>query len=393
MGMVNFNMPSLGADMDSGVITQWFIKPGDKVTKGQMVAEIETSKSNIEIESFYDGVVKKILAPVAEKVSVGSPIAVFEVEANIDTANTDTAELPKEHAHKNIIEPIKLKKVKSSSYDSKEIQLSPRAKNLVTINKINEADLKNIKPSGIIEGDDVLAWLKTSTMETPLSKVQERQQVIAKLMEKSKLTIPHFYLEKEMRLDKTLAWLQKQNEMRAIEERYISVVAFLKVLGLGLKKYPLFNGTYLNGQYTALQEINIGIITSLREGGLIAPAINDVDSKPIDQLMIEFIDLLGRVKDGKIKRKEMESSTICLTNLGDRGSDQVFGVIYPPQVAIVGIGAINQKVIKQNNQFTEIPVCNWTLSVDHRVTDGHQGSLFLNYLQKLLEKPETWGEQ
>jgi pyruvate dehydrogenase E2 component (dihydrolipoamide acetyltransferase) len=390
MNQYEFPMPTLGADMDYGTIVNWMIKPGDKIEKGQLVAEVETPKSNIEIESFYAGEVEKILIPEGERVDVGTPIAVLLVKEVIKKSKQKSkSKLTKKES---LIKPKKRKK--TSDFDSqKDYKLSPRAKKLCKDHKISPQDLEKIGKS-IIKGEDILNILEQSE-KVPPTKIEKRQLIIAHLMEKSNHTIPHFFIEKEMSMEVALNWMYNQNEKRDMNNRYIPAVLFIKVLALALKKFPRFNGTYQNEIFKESNKINIGIIISLREGGLIAPAISNADTKTLDQLMNEFRDLVERSKNKKLKRIEMNSSTICLTNLGERGADRVFGIIYPPQVAIIGTGAILTKYIKKEDvaeQFKEIQVCNWTLSGDHRVTDGHQASLFLNKINSLLQKPERWDE-
>ncbi len=390
MGDINFTMPTLGADMDFGIVAKWYIKPGDKVEKGQMVAEIETSKSDIEIESFYTGEVKELLVEEGVKVAVGTPIAVFDVagvehEEKVKVTKPvleTTAEKEKAVPALKVKEPV----------DHSALVITPRAKRLMAQNQVDIKQVQSLKQEGIISGEDISSLLQGEIATPKVTKAEERQQVIAKLMQKSKQTIPHFYLEKEMELAQMMEWLEGANKDRSMQDRYLPAIAFIKVLAMALVKYPRFNGIYKDGHFIASEKINIGLIISLREGGLIAPALEEVDKKTLGQLMTEFRDLVTRAREGKLKRTEMESSTICLTNLGDQGADKVYGVIYPPQVAIVGTGQITKKVIKQGDNFIETPTCNWTLSVDHRVTDGHEGSMLLNKIQKLLDNPTKWAE-
>ncbi|MGI4993532.1 dihydrolipoamide acetyltransferase family protein [Halobacteriovorax sp. GFR7] len=367
MAVIEFTMPSLGADMDEGKVVSWFIEPGDHIEKGQMVAEIETSKSNIEIESFYTGTVKEILIPEGRMVSVGTAIALFEVAGQEDMKRIHTI---KDHTHQRI---------------------SPRAKKLLKENSFLQ-NLEQIKAQGPICGDDILNSLEQKQDLDKPSQVQERQKVIAHLMEKSKQTIPHFYLEKEIDVTQALDWMTRANENRSMQERYIPVVIFIKIMAMALEKYGQFNGFYKDDAFVMAKDINIGIVVSLRQGGLVAPAIANPHKRPLNQLMKEFRDLMDRAKAGKLTRAQMSSSTICLTSLGDRGADKVYGVIYPPQVAIVGIGSLRKKIKIIANQVTEVPVCTWTLSADHRLTDGHIGSLLLRKIEALLANPKKWAD-
>jgi pyruvate dehydrogenase E2 component (dihydrolipoamide acetyltransferase) len=163
----------------------------------------------------------------------------------------------------------------------------------------------------------------------------------------------------------------------------------LKAVALALKKYPEMNGFFRDGAFQPAASAHIGVAISLRQGGLIAPAIHDVGEKALEQLMLDLTDLVKRARAGSLRSSEMSDPTITVTNLGEQGVSAVYGVIYPPQVALVGFGRIIEQPWTDNGIQTVMPVVTTSLAADHRVSDGHRGALFLAELRELLQQPES----
>jgi pyruvate dehydrogenase E2 component (dihydrolipoamide acetyltransferase) len=196
-------------------------------------------------------------------------------------------------------------------------------------------------------------------------------------MAKSKREIPHYYLSYTIDMTKSLKWLEEHNITRPVTERIIYAVLLIKAMALAVKDHPEFNGFWLNDSFKKVSDINIGIVISLRQGGLLAPAIRCADQMTLSELMKNMSDLVVRARSGSLRSSEVEGPSITITNLGEYGVDTVFGVIYPPQVAIVGFG----KITPQKSIVV-------TLSADHRVSDGHRGSRFLTAIGQFLQTPE-----
>lgn len=213
--------------------------------------------------------------------------------------------------------------------------------------------------------------------ETKVDKIAAMQKVISNTMAKSKREIPHYYLSYSIDLSKSLKWLEEYNRVRPVTDRLICAAILLKAVALAVKDHPLFNGFYLKENYEKANQINVGLVISLRQGGLLAPAILNVDQLSLSDLMKNMTDLVTRARTGSLRSSEVEGPTITVTNLGDYGVDSVFGVIYPPQVCIIGFGKVNS----QNNIVI-------TLSADHRVSDGHRGSRFLTTINQYLQAPD-----
>jgi pyruvate dehydrogenase E2 component (dihydrolipoamide acetyltransferase) len=208
-------------------------------------------------------------------------------------------------------------------------------------------------------------------------------------MARSKREIPHYYVAEDIPLAKALVWLQDENARRPMGERLLPAALLLKAVATALKRYPELNGYWRDGAFAAAERINLGVAISLRQGGLIAPALLDAGAKPLTQLMQELTDLVQRTRAGSLRSSEMSEATITVTNLGDQGSQAVFGVIYPPQVALVGFGRIAEKPWADDAGGLKVmPVVTASLSADHRVSDGHRGALFLREMADLLQRPE-----
>ncbi len=207
-------------------------------------------------------------------------------------------------------------------------------------------------------------------------------------MAKSNREIPHYYLEMHIDMSRALQWLEEENLKRSIKDRILPVVVLLKAVALSLVDVPELNGFWVDDHLQTSEAINIGFAISLRQGGLVTPAIHNVDLKSIDELRDAVTDIILRTRAGRLRSSEMTDSTIVVTSLGDRGVEKVFGVIYPPQVALVGFGKVIQQPWVENGMLGIRPMLIATLAGDHRATDGHRGALFLEALNKHLQEVE-----
>lgn len=219
-------------------------------------------------------------------------------------------------------------------------------------------------------------------------RTADMRKTIAAAMSRSKREIPHYYVAEDIPLAKALSWLQATNAQRDMAERLLPAALLLKAVAMALKRYPELNGYWRDGGFVSVAAINLGVAISLRQGGLIAPALLDADSKPLTLLMQELTDLVKRTRAGSLRSSEMNEATITVTNLGDQGSQAVFGVITPPQVALVGFGRVTERPWAEDGGLKVLPVVTASLSADHRVSDGHRGALFLRELNELLQRPE-----
>jgi pyruvate dehydrogenase E2 component (dihydrolipoamide acetyltransferase) len=212
---------------------------------------------------------------------------------------------------------------------------------------------------------------------------------IAAAMARAKREIPHYYLATELDVSRATAWLAAENARRPVAERLLLGVLLLKATARALARAPELNGHYLDGRFVPGAGIHLGVAIAVRGGGLLAPALLDVDQKPVGALMAELRDLVARARRARLRGAETTAATCTVTSLGDLGVDQVFGVIHPPQVALVGFGAPRERPWAEGGLLGVRPVVTATLSADHRVSDGLRGARFLGALAQALGDPEA----
>ncbi len=397
--MIEFTMPALGSDMDEGTLNEWLIKPGDKVTRGQVVAVVETTKAAVEVECWHEGTVGELLVPVGETVQVGTPLA------TLLAAGEQPSSKPREHlepaaeaapAH---AAPARVTPASAPTSPGRRRWVSPAARRLAVSLGVDIEAVTGTGPQGAVTINDVEHAAAARPAAKPAAKpagvkasAAERgaqmRKSIAAAMSRSKREIPHYYLADEIVLEKSLTWLTERNAQRSIDERVLPAVLLLKAVGLAAQKFGEFNGFWREDGFEAATGVHVGVGISLRGGGLVAPAIHDVPEKKLDELMDDLTNLVARARSFSLRSSEMSDPTITVTNLGDQGVDSVFGVIYPPQVAIVGFGKPAQRVRVIDNGIRIVPTVQATLAGDHRASDGHRGALFLAEINELLGQPD-----
>jgi len=420
--MTEFLMPSLGADMEDGTLVEWRKKSGDTVKRGDIIAEVETQKGLIEIEVFDEGVIEKLLIKEGEKVPVGSPMALI----NPDGAEVETKKETASKKKEDELQPIEEKaeqKIMEKSTKEIRIRATPIAKKIAQDKGIDLSQITGTGENGAITKDDVENAI-VQKGEKPVEKLvevepeitgaqpseaelykMEKQPVevkkeraltpaeairsaVAAAMSKSNREIPHYYLEKRVDMSKAMAWMKETNRERPIEKRLLPAALFIKAVASSLDEVSELNAIWENGLQLK-NEINIGFVVSLRTGGIIVPVILQADSKSVSEIMEVLNDLIPRARALKLRSSELSGSTITITNIGEGSADKVFGVIYPPQVAIIGFGNITEQAFAENGMLGIRPVVDVTLAGDHRATDGITGSRFLGSLNKYLQNPES----
>lgn len=376
-------MPSLGADMEEGTLVQWLVKPGDRVKRGDIIAIVHTEKADIEVEVFETGVVDQLLAEPGAKLPVGTALAILRTdgEAAPLTRPAPTAPIPLPPAAPET-----------------RARVSPLARRLAQELGVDLAAVHGTGLHGAIERADVeraAAAAKADKFAAvpPAKPAGEEayrgmRRAIAAAMARSNREIPHYYLKTQIEMTSALRWLEAANLKRPVQQRLLPAALLLKAVAHALADVPELNGYWIDDRHQPQEAVHIGFAISLRKGGLLVPAILHADRKSLDELMAATSDLIQRTRAGRLRSSEITDGTITVTNLGDRGVETVYGVIYPPQVALVGFGRITEQPWAQNGMLGVRPVLKATLAGDHRATDGRLGAQFLESLTSWLQHPE-----
>jgi pyruvate dehydrogenase E2 component (dihydrolipoamide acetyltransferase) len=420
-----FVMPSLGADMEAGTLVEWLKKPGEAVKRGDVVAVVETQKGAIEIEIFEAGVLDRILVQPGEKVPVGTLMATLRSNAAQEPEpapprpppelppqpepppaprpperpyhpppERPPLEVPPEMPPSPAQPPVEIPEPEASG--GVRVRMTPAARRRAAELVLSPSGIRGTGPDGTISLADVEAAASRGPVTTPVQRAPRpgfdpaaMRQAIAAAMARSKREIPHYYLTHSIDLRPALAWLEETNRARPPAERLLPAVLFLKATALALRKLPELNGFWQMNAFRRGAGIYVGWAISLRGGGLIAPAIHDADQKSLGELMAALRDLVQRARTSGLRSSELADPTITVTSLGERGADTVIGVIYPPQVAIVGFGRIVERPWAVDGALAVRPVVSLSLAADHRASDGHRGGLLLAEIERLLQEPEA----
>jgi pyruvate dehydrogenase E2 component (dihydrolipoamide acetyltransferase) len=368
-------MPQLGADMTAGRLVEWYRKPGETVQRGDIIAEVDTDKGAIEIEVFHSGVLERILVQPGDKVPVGTPLAIIR----------ETGEAAA--AAPSVPPPVELRRPAGP-------RISPAARKAAAELRVDLAAVRGTGPDGTITRADVERAAQRAAppgVAAPPGPEADRQarmrQAIAAAVTRSKREIPHFYLGTTIDLHDALAWTAAQNEGRSPAERLLPAVLLLKAVALALRDVPELNARWDGDRPVLSEAVHLGVAVFLHDGGLVAPALHHAERRPLDELMRDFRDLVNRARSGALRSSELSDPTITVTSLGERGVEAVYGVIYPPQVAIVGFGAVVERPWVVDGAVVPRPLVTATLAADHRVTDGHRAGLFLARIGALLQEP------
>lgn len=367
--MAELRMPSLGADMEAATLIEWKIKPGDSIKRGDVVAEVVTEKGDIEVESFLTGTVEQLVVQPGVKVPVKTVMAIVRTEGEAEQMPA-AAPAP----------------TPAPAAAPRRLRISPAAQKRIEAEGLDAATITGTGPNGTITIADVEAARAAKPEKEETSAAMRR--AIARAMSRSKREIPHYYLADTIDMTNALAWLERENASRELPRRLLYSALLIKAVALAVHDAPEMNGTYADEQWTPSDAVHVGVATSLRTGGLIAPAIHDVANKSVDEVMTALRDLVNRVRSGGLRSSELSDPTITVTSLGDRGCESVFPVIYPPQVAIVGFGTLVERPWAEHGMIGARRVIHASLAGDHRVSDGHRGALFLRAIGERLQKPE-----
>ncbi len=426
-------MPSLGADMDEGTLLEWLVKPGDAVHKGDIVAVVDTAKAAVEVESFVEGVVQHLLVEPGTTVPVGEVMATFGETGPAPGGAPAPAVVPVErHPAPPVHSPLVRREAERRGVDLAQvvgtgpggtitrddvtraaeaasalpthprpvarptrISATPYARRLAEELGVDLATL--VRSDGEpIRAEDVrtAASGAAAVPPTPEPEVAHvfrpdaMRAAIAALMTRSKREIPHYYLATTVDLTRALDWMHDRNRTLPVTERLVPAALLLKATALAAQANPTLNGLWIDGSFVPSKEVHLGIAISLRGGGLVAPALHDAANLSVADLMAQMRDLVTRSRNGRLRGSELSDPTLTVTNLGEQGVEVVHGVIYPPQVALVGFGRVVERPWAVDGLIGVRPVTSVTLAGDHRATDGFTGSRFLAAIDQRLQQPE-----
>ena len=381
-----FRMPSLGADMEAGTLAEWLKQPGDGLRSGDIIAVVETQKGAIEVEVFETGILDHFLVQPGTTVPVGTPLAeirgVGVTPSPVPAAPPPSAPAP--------VAPPALAPAPRPPLG--KIAASPAARKLAEQHGLDLARIAGSGPDGAVLFVDVETALRQPARPArPAVGIDPAamRAAIAAATARSKREIPHFYLAHSVDIGTAMDWLQRTNAARPPAQRLLPAALFIKALALALCRLPEFNGFFRNGAFVRADHIHIGVAIALRGGGLVAPAIHDTDTLSVLDVMAKLRDLVTRVRAGRFRSSEISDPTITVTSLGDRGVDVVIPVIYPPQVAMLGIGTPREKPWVVDGKILARPLVEISLAGDHRVSDGHRASLLLTAWVELMQTPEA----
>ncbi|MGE5827400.1 MAG: 2-oxo acid dehydrogenase subunit E2 [Micromonosporaceae bacterium] len=439
--MAEFRMPSLGADMESGVLVEWLVAPGDMVHKGDIVAVVDTAKAAVEVECFTGGVIEQLLVRPGTRVPVGAVLATIAAEvggpgeravAATPAPVRSLSNPPAASAGRSPVTSPLIRRLAAERHvdlvavhgtgvggrvthadvaaarpmaenppvgarNGARVMASPLARRIAAELGVDLATVAGTGRGGVVDAADVRAAATPAPPAAqPLvaqpgdaaARADAMRAAIAALMARSKREIPHYYLTETVDLGMAMDWLHERNRALSVTQRLVPAALLLKAAARAAATVTELNGFWIDDKFVAGPAVHLGVAISLRGGGLVAPAIHHADQRDLADLMAALRDLVARTRAGRLRGAEMSDPTITVSNLGDQGVESILGVIYPPQVALVGFGRVVERAWAVRGLIGVRPTVTVTLAGDHRATDGATGARYLNTVGQLLQRPE-----
>ncbi|HEX6361361.1 MAG TPA: dihydrolipoamide acetyltransferase family protein [Albitalea sp.] len=383
--MIELRLPSFGADMEDAVFVQWSVQPGQTVRHGDIACVVETQKGAIDVEAWQGGTMAKLVAAPGDRIPVGGLLALLADEGEDWQAVAKAMpHAPTPAPAAAIVGAGTAAAVPAAAEPpaGPALRVSPAARKRAADLGIDLDALARAKGGAPI----ALADVEQAAPRTPAAGMRA---AIAAAMSRSKREIPHYYVGTEANVEPALRWLEAFNAQRPLPERVLLAALALRAVALALKEAPQLNGRFVDGRFEPATAVHLGVVTSLREGGLVVPVLHDVDRLPLPDLMTALRDAVTRARSGRLRSSDLADATITVTNFGDLGADTVYGVIYPPQVALVGLGRVAPRPVVADGAVVAARTIRLTLAGDHRVSDGLAGARFLAALAQRLGHPET----
>jgi pyruvate dehydrogenase E2 component (dihydrolipoamide acetyltransferase) len=405
------NMPKLGFDMAEGVLVRWVKQVGEPVNKGEVLAEIETDKATVEVESAFSGVLLQLLVNEGDVVPVNDPIAVVgaegeKVEVASDQKPVVSEQTPASSNQSSPADTAGHSEAKSpiSNDQLQAVKASPLAKKVARDKGVDLGAVVGTGPGGRIVRRDIEKALDSGqtlkvesqtsdTRKIEYSKLEDEsiqttklRQAIGRRLVESKTTIPHFYVTHEYKME-ALMELRKQLNGYLPDGEKLSVNDFiLKAVALSLREFPNLNATLQGDKIIRKGQVNVGVAVTV-PGGLMTVVVKDTDQKPLRLISSEVKAMAARARDGKVKPEDVDGSTFSTSNLGMYDVEDFIAIINPPEAAILAISSAREVPVVENGQIVPGWRMKATISVDHRVSDGAEAAQFMQSLAKYLEEP------
>jgi len=428
--MPEVNMPRLSDTMQEGTITRWLKKPGDEIKKGEVVAEVETDKANMEIESFSSGILEQILVAEGETAPIGQPIALVGTGANVKSSPAaaeapaaQRAPVPAASATFSSLSQSGVVASNGNGHSNENgtmIKISPLARRMAEEHAIDLNVLKGSGPAGRIVRDDIEDYLEQRTLQPaaaqsvaqvapaalPVAAIASQpgvqpavaeddevrtlstmQKTIARRLTESKSTVPHFYIGNDIDMTDILAMRQQLNANAGEGGVKVSVNDLIvKACALALEKFPEANGSYRDGQFILHKQVNVGIAVDI-PSGLVVPVIRDANIKGLRTLARDAKALIAKAQAGKLTPTDLDGGTFSISNLGMMDVSDFIAVINPPQAAILAVAATRKTFVPVDGQPVIRDIMHVTLSADHRILYGATVARFLQEVKRLLQNP------
>jgi len=389
-------MPKMSDTMEEGIISRWLKKVGDQVNSGDILAEVETDKATMELESYDDGVLLHIGVKNGESVPVNDVIAIIgEKGENIKEILKEEETKEKETKEE---ETITIPEINDISKD-KRLKASPLAKKIAEEKGIN---LTNIKGSGdggriikkdIEENTEIISTQNSTNIILPKTigkesfdevPISQMRKTISKRLSESKFSSPHFYITMEINMDNCIEGRKKINETSEVKISFNDII--IKATAAALRKHPMINSSYLEDKLRTNHHIHIGVAVAVKDG-LLVPIIKFADNKSLSHISLEIKNLANKAKNKNLQPSDWEGNTFTISNLGMFGIDEFTAIINPNDSCILAVGGIKNTPIIKNGEIVPGNLMKVTLSCDHRIVDGAMGSAFLQTLKELIEDP------
>lgn len=384
-------MPSFGADMDAARFVQWQVKPGQALKRGDVVAVVETQKGAIDVELWHDGTMARLLAQPGQEIPVGDVLAVLAGEGE-DWQQLAAAPVAAAVAAPPAAPPTQAQAPPAStaptaSVAAQHARMSPAARQRAQALGVDIEALAAQMPERVVTLADVERAATTAAAAAP-SRSTAMRAAIGAAMTRSWREIPHYHVGCEIVVEEPLRALEAFNRDRPVNERVLFAAVLLRAVAQAASDTPTLNGRFENGVFQPADAVHLGVVTSLRGGGLVVPTVHDAHRLSLSELMSQLRAVLERARNAQLRSSDLADSTLSVSHLGDLGAETVQGVIYPPQVALVGLGRVVLRPAVVNGQVVAARTLHASLAGDHRVSDGLVGSRFLAALTARLKTLE-----